>query len=146
MVKLRAALARWLSSAAGSDTPEPLAAPAPEAKLDARALDQIRALERPGAPSIVGKVIQVYLTTTPQLLTAMRAGMAERDPEAVRQAAHSLKSASANLGAKDLAEMCRSLESQARTGGCPEPGLDIETLEAEFQQVQRELEAELQRA
>jgi len=187
MEKLRAKLARWLSSvtgaaspaqtagglsearaasfAAGSDAtgspatdtsrnghevdrevPEPLAAPAPGAKLDVRALDQIRALERPGAPSMLGKVVQVYLTTTPQLLTAMRAGMAERDPEAVRQAAHSLKSASANLGAKGLAQLCQALEGQAKAGGCPEPGAEIEALEAEFQQVQRELEAELQRA
>lgn len=122
------------------------AAPPPGAKLDPRALDQIRALDRPGSPSMLGKVIQVYLTTTPQLLTAMRAGMEQRDAEAVRQAAHSLKSASANLGATGLAERCRTLEAQARAGGCPEPGLEIETLEAEFQQVHRELEAELQRA
>ncbi|MDP3767106.1 MAG: response regulator, partial [Dehalococcoidia bacterium] len=153
--KLRAALARRLSSAQGPGTasggateesrsaevdleaPEPEAASAPRATLDPSALDQIRALERPGAPSIVGKVIQVYLTTTPQLLTTMRAGMAERDPEAVRQAAHSLKSASANLGAKGLAELCRALEGQAKAGGCPEPGAEIEALEVEFQQVQR---------
>ena len=68
------------------------------ATLDQRALAQIRALERPGAPSMLGKVIEVYLTTTPRLLTAMRTGMVERDGESVRQAAHSLKSASANAG------------------------------------------------
>jgi HPt (histidine-containing phosphotransfer) domain-containing protein len=95
---------------------------------------------------MLGKVIGVYLTTTPQLLTAMRDGMAQRNAEAVRQAAHSLKSASANLGAMGLAERCRALESQARAGGCPEPGAELEALEAEFQQVQRELEAELHRS
>jgi CheY-like chemotaxis protein len=161
--KLRVALARWLSPAAGPDTatawaadepsaqvdletPQPAVAEAPRGTLDPRALDQIRALERPGAPSMLGKVIGVYLTTTPELLTAMRAGMAQRNAEAVRQAAHSLKSASANLGATELAELCRALESQARAGGCPEPGAELEAVEAEFEQVQRELEAELHRS
>jgi CheY-like chemotaxis protein/HPt (histidine-containing phosphotransfer) domain-containing protein len=161
LAKLRAALARRLSPGADHDpavaretgestsaeveveAPEPVAAQAPGTTLDPRALDQIRALERPGAPSMLGKVIQVYLTTTPQLLTAMRAGMAERNGEAVRQAAHSLKSASANLGATQLAEMCRAIEGQARAGGCPEAGVGLDALETAFQQVQRELEAEL---
>jgi two-component system sensor histidine kinase/response regulator len=159
--KLRAALARWLSPAEGGETatgggtgqstnghvkvdvPEPAAEPGPSGTLDPRALDQIRALERPGAPSMLGKVIKVYLTTTPDLLSAMRQGMEQRNAEAVRQAAHSLKSASANLGATQLAEMCRALEGQARAGGCPEPGAEIEALEAAFQQVRRDLEAEL---
>jgi two-component system, sensor histidine kinase and response regulator len=157
--KLRTALGRWLTSAPGSATvtgeavPEevvesPPPAPSSEtrATLDQRALDQIRALERPGAPSMLGKVIEVYLTTTPQLLTAMRTGMEERDSEAVRQAAHSLKSASANLGATELAELCRILEGQARAGGCPEPGAELEALESAFQQVRQDLEAELQRS
>ena len=99
--------------------------------------------DRPGVPSMLGKVIQVYLTTTPQLLTAMHEGVQQKDSEALRKAAHSLKSASANLGATDLAEMCRVLEGQARAGGCPESHEDIEALETEFQHVQTELEAEL---
>ncbi len=158
--KLRVALARWLapadapattpgdtpdgSSGADVETPEP-AAPAARTALDSRALDQIRALQRPGAPSMLGKVIQVYLSTTPQLLTAMRTGMVERNAEAVRQAAHSLKSASANLGATEVAEMCRALEGQARAGGCPGPGVEIEALEGAFQEVRCALEAELTR-
>ena len=162
MDKLRAALARWLAPAEGTETagkeatmtsspqetpvPEPpVKAPATTGALDPRALDQIRALERPGAPSMLGKVIQVYLTTTPNLLTAMREGVAQRDSEAVRQAAHSLKSASANLGATQLAEMCQALEGQARAGGCPQSAGELDALEAAFAQVRRELEAELQR-
>jgi hypothetical protein len=41
--------------------------------------------------------------------------------------------------------MCRVVESQARAGGCPEPGTGLDALERAFQQVRRELEAELQR-
>jgi CheY-like chemotaxis protein len=157
MEKLRAALVRWLSPSTGvvaaaakakeaaPVVEEPVVAAAPEAQstLDPRALDQIRALERPGTPSMLGRVIQVYLTTTPDLLSAMREGVAHRDTEAVRQAAHSLKSASANLGATQLAQMCQALEGQARTGACPESPVEVDALETAFQQVRRELEAEL---
>jgi HPt (histidine-containing phosphotransfer) domain-containing protein len=95
---------------------------------------------------MLGKVIQVYLTTTPQLLTAMRQGVEQRDREAVRKAAHSLKSASANNGATELAEMCRVLEGQARAGESHASRADIEALDAEFRQVQVALEAELTRS
>jgi HPt (histidine-containing phosphotransfer) domain-containing protein len=162
--QLQAALARRLPPVAPGDSgagpgpnepsgievdleaPEQAPATPLPARLDPRGLDQIRALQRPGAPSIVGKVIRIYLTSTPELLTAMRAGMVQRNSEAVRQAAHSLKSASANLGATGLAELCRALESQARGGGCPEPGVELEALETEFQQVHLELQAELSRS
>jgi HPt (histidine-containing phosphotransfer) domain-containing protein len=127
------------------DEPVAEAAPEPQSTLDPRALDQIRALERPGTPSMLGRVIEVYLTTTPDLLSAMREGVAHRDTEAIRQAAHSLKSASANLGATQLAQMCQALEGQARTGACPESPVEVDALETAFQQVRRELEAELGR-
>jgi two-component system sensor histidine kinase/response regulator len=120
------------------------AAPAVRAKLDPRALDQMRALGRPGAPSVVGKVIRMYLKNTPELLSALRTAMVERNSKGVHQAAHSLKSASANVGATTLAELCRSLEADARAGGCPEPGAgELDALETEFHHVQLELEAEL---
>ena len=159
MEKLRAALMRWLSRAPGADIApvksspvegpvnerEAEAGPPAKGMLDPRALDQIRALERPGAPSMLGKVIEVYLNTTPDLLSAMREGVAQRNSEAIRQAAHSLKSASANLGATELAQMCQALEGQARAGGCPESAVELDALESAFTQVRKALEDELQR-
>jgi HPt (histidine-containing phosphotransfer) domain-containing protein len=122
------------------------AAPVSRAKLDPRPLDQIRAFQRPGAPSVVGKVIGMYLKTAPELLTKLRTATVEKDSKAVQQAAHSLKSSSANLGAMAMAEMCRALEAAARAGGCPESCEDIEALETEFHQVKIELETLLEPA
>jgi CheY-like chemotaxis protein len=161
--QLHAVVARWLSPAAALETatarpadesssagspsiPDEPAASAPAAMLDQRALDQIRALQRPGAPSVVGRVIQLYLTSTPPLLTAMRAAIAQRNNEAIRQAAHSLKSSSANVGATMLADLCRALESEARTGACPEDDGELHAIETAFHDVQLELEAELSRS
>jgi HPt (histidine-containing phosphotransfer) domain-containing protein len=72
--------------------------------------------------------------------------MVETNSEALRQAAHSLKSSSASLGATALAELCRVLETEARAGGCPKPGAELEVLEGEFHHVRLELEAERARS
>jgi HPt (histidine-containing phosphotransfer) domain-containing protein len=69
--------------------------------------------------------------------------MVQKNSEALRQAAHSLKSSSASLGATTLAERCRALEAEARAGACPEPGAELEALESEFHEVRLDLEAEL---
>jgi len=160
--RLHAKLARWLSAstdsattsaspawdASGAETDRAPAraeaAPVSRAKLDPRPLDQMRAFQRPGAPSVVGKVIRMYLTTAPEQLATLRTATLEKNSKAVQQAAHSLKSSSANLGATAMAEMCRALEADARAGGCPESCDELEALETEFHQVQLALEDELE--
>ena len=112
-------------------------------KLDPCALDQIRALQRPGAPSLLERVIEIYLTTAPKLLATMRTAIKHGDSEAIRHAAHSLKSSSSNLGATTLAELCRTLEAEARAGGSVEPGERLETIEREFHQVRIALDSEV---
>jgi len=162
--QLHGALARWLlppvdpdtangrpagesvSAQTGLEAADHAPAPAPRTKLDPRSLDQVRALQRPGAPSLVEKVIRLYLANTLELLAAVRTAMLQRDSEALRQAAHSLTSSSANLGATTLAERCHALEAEARAGACPEPGAELEALESEFLDVQLDLEAELARS
>jgi len=84
------------------------------ARLDDRALAQIRGLQRPGQPSLLGKIVGLYLDGAPALLQGMREAVASGDGEALRQAAHGLKSSSANLGATQLAALCKELEQRGR--------------------------------
>lgn len=93
--------------------PAPLLSPT-DAPLDERALAQIRALQRPGQPSVLGKIIGLYLDSAPALLQRLRDAVAAGDGEALRQAAHSFKSSSANLGATQLAGLCKELEHRGR--------------------------------
>ncbi len=83
--------------------------------LDQKALDNIRAVQREGEPSLLDKVIKIYFENSPKLLQALRDAVAEdKAPDAIRTAAHSLKSSSANLGATGLAALCSQLEEMAR--------------------------------
>jgi CheY-like chemotaxis protein/HPt (histidine-containing phosphotransfer) domain-containing protein len=83
--------------------------------IDQAALDNIRALGRKGAPPILDRIIDVYFKDSRKLLDTLRDSIAKGDaPEIVQRAAHTLKSSSANLGATQLAALCRELEALAR--------------------------------
>ena len=85
-------------------------------RLDFQALDRIRALQRPGTPNILNKIITLYLENTPKLLDAIRDAEVRCDWAAMSRAAHTCKSSSANLGALRMATLCEEMEHYARDG------------------------------
>ena len=63
------------------------------------------------------QVIGAYLADTPPRFAQLRAAAEAGDAEALRQAAHALKSSSANVGAEQLAALCKELEMIGRDDG-----------------------------
>ena len=123
---------------------KPAAVPIGREVIDSAALEAIRSLQSDAAPRLLAQVVQMYLDSTPALIEQLQIGMDGSDYETVRTAAHSLKSSSANLGAKTLADLCRRVEMAARAGSMgPEvPGMHM--IEQEFSAVRRALEVELE--
>ncbi|MFH2122259.1 MAG: response regulator [Pseudomonadota bacterium] len=78
--------------------------------LDQRRLDMIRALQRPDRPNVLTRIITLYQQNSPALLRAIRDAVSSGDSVGLQEAAHSLKTASANLGAVTLAAICKELE------------------------------------
>ena len=113
--------------------------------LDRRMLDAIRQLDD-GGTGLVSQVIRIYFDSAPELLAKLRRGLDDGDHELVRQAAHSLKSSSANLGAAHLAELCKRVESAARARELGPDTPRAHEVEAEFRRVQAALERELKAA
>ena len=62
---------------------------------------------------IINELVQSYKESTRALIESLRETVAQGDANALAQAMHSLKSSSAHLGAKRLAELSKSLESKA---------------------------------
>lgn len=112
------------------------------AVLDRAALDAIRALDDGGARGLLRQVMRLYLDSVPPLIAELRRAGAGGDLAAVRNAAHSLKSSSANVGATRLAEMCKAVERAAQAGQLGEdlPGAD--DIEDEFEALRPTLERE----
>jgi PAS domain S-box-containing protein len=78
--------------------------------LDQAALAAIRALQRPGQPDIVARVLTQYVDTSTEIVDRIRRAVLSKDAAELRAAAHRLKSSSAQLGATALASDCRELE------------------------------------
>jgi HPt (histidine-containing phosphotransfer) domain-containing protein len=93
-----------------------------------------------GDAEFMVELIDTYLADAPEQLEAMRAGLAAGDVAELVRPAHTLKSASASLGALGLAELCRALEASARSGSLVGTADSVEGVAAELQRVVQALE------
>ncbi|SDC90978.1 Signal transduction histidine kinase [Massilia sp. PDC64] len=109
------------------------------------ALDKIRALSRDRGDALVQKVIAAYVDDTPQQLRTLRSAIDGLDTGNVRRIAHTLKSASANVGAEALAALCKELEHLGRADTTEGADAILNDMEQEFQAVRHSLTAILEK-
>jgi HPt (histidine-containing phosphotransfer) domain-containing protein len=64
----------------------------------------------------IGEFVQLYLDALPARCAAIAQALADGDAHALGRAAHTLRSASAFLGADAMAELCRRIEGDTRAG------------------------------
>lgn len=107
----------------------------PKPPIDHAVLDSIRSLQLPDSSDLVGQILRTYIDDSADLMLAIAAAVREADGERVRSAAHSLKSSSGNVGAKQVVDLARRLEMAGREN---EP--------EEFEALFLELQIELSRA
>ena len=67
-----------------------------------------------GDDEFLKETVDIYLAELPGRQTTMRAAFDSGDRERLRAGAHSLGSASALMGASELASACRAIELRAR--------------------------------
>jgi len=146
--QLRNVLANWIERADTRPSTPRSAAPAaaPDeatraAAIDMKALDNIRALQQPGAPDLLEKIVTLFLDDAPRLVRSMRDAIAAGDGGALQHAAHTLKSDSATLGALELSELCKQTETQARAGCLADADHWIDRIEDEYARVRAALPA-----
>jgi two-component system, sensor histidine kinase and response regulator len=110
-----------------------------EAPVDASVLAELREYQKPGEPDFVTELIGIFIDDLADRLTQIRSGLQAADPSRINQAAHALKGASAELGARRMQEICSRLELKAATGSIEDtPSLLLE-LEAEAESVRTAL-------
>ena len=85
------------------------------AQIDRNVWDAIAAIQKPGQPNVLHKIISLYLTSSQAQVTQLRQAWERRASDAIQAAAHSLKSSSATLGAHRLAALAKQLEEACRT-------------------------------
>ncbi len=78
--------------------------------LEQSALDNIRAIQQPGRPDLLVRLIHVYLEESSDLMALIQHAAGVGDRSGIMERIHSLKSISANLGAMQMDTICQQLE------------------------------------
>lgn len=113
--------------------------------LDAARISTLRDLDS-GDGELLRLLVDEYANDTRAQLDTLHAALAEGDPHAVERAAHTVKGASANIGATRLAELCRELEALGRAAALGSGRELLERIETEFESVRHALGVELTRS
>ena len=132
--ELVSALKRAKPLAGGENSPAALG----YVSLDDDALQNLRGL---GGDEFLGEVIDAFLADAPALMATLRSSLDARQTEELRRAAHTLKSNGATLGAEQFADLCRTLEQQAKEGELEGGAGLVERIEQEYQPLENALSA-----
>jgi PAS domain S-box-containing protein len=125
---LAAALRKWIPLAVTA--PAAPAATSPSSSLPHS--HPLRVLESHAGPRALAEVIDVFLQTIPRRLEDLRQAQLRGDADAMRALAHSLKGASAQIGARGMADLCVQIESVVRGGDVGTLPALVAALEAEY--------------
>ncbi|MCQ8902689.1 MAG: PAS domain S-box protein [Methanothrix sp.] len=109
--------------------------------LDRSALSRLRELQEAGEPDVVAELGAIFLSNAPSRIASMHQALERNDPDALYRAAHSMKSASASIGAHRLSRMCAEIEALGREEKLDGVGEKLRALDEEFERVRRELES-----
>jgi two-component system, sensor histidine kinase and response regulator len=148
---LDAALVRWGPSSKGA---VPSAPPAPEPPaadlrgtlaLDPAVTARLRELA-PNDPSVLQEIYDAFLSSGAEYLAGIRASAEKNDGAGLRETAHAMKGASANIGAHQLAEICRQLEDLGNRGRANEAPGTVERLAQEFARVRSDIASQAREA
>ncbi len=108
--------------------------------IDDTVIASLLELEGPDDPGLVAELVSEFLVDAPNRIDELVRSLAAGDHERLGQAAHTLKSSSAYMGALGLSDLCRQIEEAAR--GSESDGLEdrVQRTQREFQRVREALQ------
>jgi len=129
--------------------PLPVALPASPAdpkpeSLDRSIINGLKELREPGQPDPFRELVELFLKDAHPRLLAMTEAAAAADLPKLALASHTLKGSASNLGARQLAMLCATLEKQAKAGEAADVTESLDAVKAEFEYVRTLLAAELE--
>ena len=147
MLTLQEMLDRWMphavsrQTAAAAEMAAQASAKAADV-LDRQVLAQLSRVLTNGKPELLARVINLYLLESPKLIQKLKQAAGASDASEIARTAHSLKSSSANVGAKVLSRYCEDIEASARRADTEEARRIFAKIETEHGCVQKALTAE----
>lgn len=109
----------------------------------ASALRELRELaDSSDDPGQFGELLDLFLRELESGLASMSKALAQGNAEDLARLAHSLKGASASMGASRLSSLCRTLEETAKNAELPGAEVQLKQIESEVYIVRETLEKE----
>ena len=110
--------------------------------IDTSVLQSLSQLVGNEAPMIIGELIDCYLKDADSRLADMSTAINQGDAQSLHEAAHTLKSASGNVGANGIADLCQQLEVIGRGGSIDGTKEIFTQLQKEYEDVKNALSSE----
>ncbi|MDH5617428.1 MAG: ATP-binding protein [Gammaproteobacteria bacterium] len=82
--------------------------------VDHSVLVQLDEISRDGKGGLANRVVEAFLGSSSDLMAQIRDAITAQDGRNVHTSAHALKGCSMNVGARNLAELCRAVETAGR--------------------------------
>jgi HPt (histidine-containing phosphotransfer) domain-containing protein len=104
--------------------------------VDITVIEQLASITDDQGSSVLGELLQAFLTNVPARLDALEHAVAAGDIVALGEQAHTLTGSAASFGARGMADLCRQLRVAAsRSDEVAAAGL-VAALRVEFARVQ----------
>jgi len=110
----------------------------PEALIDLNTYNNLKELM---GDDYIGVLVEAFFEETPRLLEDLRQALKERNAEAFRRTAHSIKSSGLNFGASSFAALAKELELMGKAADFNSAQEKVERLAADYAAVESELKA-----
>jgi HPt (histidine-containing phosphotransfer) domain-containing protein len=88
----------------------------PQEGVDVSSLLELRALQRPGQPDVVARIVARFLEESEDRVRTLRQAVAANDSPAIERSAHALKGIAGTVGAHEVSQLALRLEQGGRHG------------------------------
>jgi HPt (histidine-containing phosphotransfer) domain-containing protein len=107
--------------------------------INVNAIQRLKELNEKVDPDFFKVVINMFLNQSPHLIEEIRHYFEEKQFDKMGQAAHKLKGSSLNLGASNLAELCKQIEVKARNNELADIDKMVDSLRPVYEKTETEL-------
>lgn len=103
-----------------------------ETLLDLTIINGLRELDDDGSDTFFKEIIEVYTEQFSPMTEKLVSAIKDNNSDDLARAAHTLKGASLNIGAKELATICRTLEFKGKDRQLADLDELLDTLQAVY--------------
>jgi HPt (histidine-containing phosphotransfer) domain-containing protein len=111
--------------------------------VDVSTLLELRSLQKPGAPDVVGRILNRFFAESAERLETIRSSVAAGDAQAIERAGHALKGIAGTVGAHAVHRLAVRLEEVGRAGRTQDAAPLVTELESALERTRTTFEQTL---